>query len=123
MTVLEWLNKQPGLQGRVAAFGAWDTISGITNPGRGGFPVSAGFEPMEMSPMTPQMELLNKLKAESPRVWEDESFDNLTFNTAMEYLRTKQPRVMFLSLGETDDWAHEGTMESIWMPPTGWMGT
>ena len=108
MTVLEWLNKQPGLQGKVAAFGAWNTISGITNPGRGGFPVNAGFEPLQMSPMTPRMELLNKLKLESPRVWEDEPFDDLTFNTAMEYLRTKQPLVMFLSLGETDEWAHAG---------------
>jgi hypothetical protein len=26
----------------------------------------------------------------------------------MEYLKTKQPRVMFLSLGETDEWAHAG---------------
>jgi Type I phosphodiesterase / nucleotide pyrophosphatase len=108
MTVLEWLNKQPGLEGKVAAFGAWNTISGITNPGRSGLTVNAGFEPLQMSPMTPELELLNKLKLESPRVWEDEPFDDLTFNTAMEYLRTKQPRVMFLSLGETDEWAHAG---------------
>lgn len=108
VTVLEWLNKQSGLQGEVAAFGAWATIAGIVNEERCGFPVDAGYDPLEMSPMTPRLELLNSLKAETPRVWDDEPFDAPVFYTAMEYIRAKKPRVVFLSLGETDDWAHEG---------------
>src|SRR5262249_23149233 len=35
-------------------------------------------------------------------------FDHLTFHTALEYLKSRKPRVLYLSLGETDDWAHEG---------------
>ena len=27
----------------------------------------------------------------------------------MEYIKAKKPRVLFLGLGETDDWAHSGT--------------
>ena len=108
VTVLEWLNKQPGFEGQVAAFGAWETISGIVNAGRCGFPVNAGYEPMKMNPMTPRLELLNEWKAETPRIWDDEPFDAPTFNTAMEYVKSKRPRVLFLSLGETDDWAHMG---------------
>ena len=108
VTVLEWLNKQPGLQGQVTAFGAWATIAGIVNAERCGFPVDAGYDPLAMSPMTPRLELLNQLKAETPRVWDDEPFDAPVFYTAMEYIRAKKPRVVFLSLGETDDWAHEG---------------
>jgi hypothetical protein len=108
VTVLEWLNKQPGLQGEVAAFGAWDVIAGIVNAGRCGCTVNAGYEPFLMTPMTPRLELLNELKKESPRVWDDEPFDAPVFYTAMEYIKEKKPRVLFLSLGETDDWAHGG---------------
>jgi hypothetical protein len=108
VTVLEWINKQSGFQGKVAAFGAWATISAIVNPERCGCVVNTGYAPLEMSPMTDRMRLLNDLKANSPRVWDDELFDAPTFETAMEYIRVKKPRVVFLSLGETDDWAHAG---------------
>ncbi len=108
VTVLEWVNKQPGFEGKVAAFGAWETISSIVNAERCGFVVNSAYAPLAMTPMTDRMQLLNDLKANSPREWEDESFDAPTFYTAMEYIRVEKPRVVFLSLGETDDWAHAG---------------
>ena len=108
MTVLEWLNRQPGLEGQVAAFGAWEVIAGIVNAGRCGFPVNVAYAPFTISPMTPRLALVNEIKAGSPRIWDDESFDAPTFETAMEYVGVKKPRVLFLSLGETDDWAHAG---------------
>ena len=108
VTVLEWLNKQPGLKGRVAAFGAWEVIAGVVNAQRCGFPVNVSYDPLLIEPMTPELGLLNQVKARSPRIWDDEVFDAPTFYTAMEYLKSKQPRVLFLSLGETDDWAHGG---------------
>jgi hypothetical protein len=52
--------------------------------------------------------LLNHLKAETPHIWEDEAFDSIPFYTSLEYLKARQPRVLYLSLGETDDWAHAG---------------
>lgn len=107
-TVLEFLNQQPGLQGQVAAFGAWEVIAGVVNAGRCGFPVNVAYDPLRLTPSTPTLDLLNALKAESPKVWDDESFDAPTFHTALEYLKQRKPRVMFLSLGETDDWAHGG---------------
>ena len=108
VTVLEWLNRQPGLEHQVAAFGAWEVIAGIVNAGRCDCVANAGYDPFLMTPMTPRLELLNEVKADSPRIWEDESFDAPTFYTAMEYVKAKHPRVLFLSLGETDDWAHSG---------------
>jgi hypothetical protein len=108
VTVLEWLNKQAGLEGQVAAFGAWNVIAAIVNAGRCGFTVNAGYAPLMLTPMTPQLELLNAWKAETPQVWEGEPFDAPTFNTAMEYVTEKKPWVLFLSLGETDEWAHAG---------------
>ncbi len=108
LTVLEWLNRQPALTGKVAAFGAWEVIAGIVNAQRCGFPVNVSYDPLLISPTSPRLDLLNQWKAESPRVWEDEAFDAPTFYTALEYLKLKKPRVLFLSLGETDDWAHAG---------------
>ena len=107
-TVLEWLNQQPGFQGQVAAFGAWEVIAGVVNAGRCGFPVNVAYDPLRLTPSTPGLDLINAIKAESPRVWDDESFDAPTFHTALEYLKLRKPRVLFLSLGETDDWAHAG---------------
>jgi hypothetical protein len=108
VTVLEWLSSKPAYKGKVAAFGAWDTFPFIFNAPRAGFPVNAGYDPFVTSPMTPKFELLNQLKAESPKVWDDEVFDNIPFQMALEYLKVKKPRVLYLSLGETDDWAHAG---------------
>lgn len=108
VTVLEWLGKQPGFEGSVAAFGAWEVIGGVVNEGRCGCVANAGYEPFTVPPVTPRLALLNTLKQESPRIWEDEVFDAPEFDTAMEYIAAHHPRVLFLSLGETDDWAHEG---------------
>ncbi len=108
VTVLEWLHQKPAFRNKVAAFGAWDVFPYIFNAARAGFPVNAGYDPFTAGSITPSMELLNQLKAEAPRVWPDEAFDSLTFHTALEYLKERKPRVLYLSLGETDDWAHGG---------------
>jgi hypothetical protein len=108
VTVLEWLHKKAAYRGKVAAFAAWDVFPYIFNTQRAGFFVNAGFDPLTIAPMTPRVALLNRLKAETTRVWAGEPFDSFTFHTAVEYLKRRKPRVLFLSLGETDEWAHEG---------------
>jgi len=108
VSVLEWLNKKRSFQGQIAAFGAWDLFPFIFNAERAGFLVNAGYEPLQAVSADPRVELLNQLKAETPRVWPDEPFDPIPFYTAMEYLKEKKPRILYLSLGETDDWAHAG---------------
>jgi hypothetical protein len=108
VTVMEWLNSKPEFQGKVAAFGAWEVFKNIFNEQRCGFVVNTGYEPLAGVPATPELALLNTLKAKTPRVWSDQSFDPLPFYTAIEYLKVKKPRVLFIGLGETDDWAHMG---------------
>jgi hypothetical protein len=108
MTVMEWLNKKPAYKNKIAAFGAWDVFPYIFNAQRAGFIVNAGYEPFTGMTVTPRLDMLNVLKAESPRVWNDEVFDPIVFHTALEYLESRKPRVLYLSLGETDDWAHAG---------------
>ncbi len=107
ITVLEWLHRKPPFSGQVAAFGAWDVISAIVNPGRSGLIANAGYDPLLAPPITTEIDLINRLKADT-RIWADEPFDSFAFHTAVEYLKLHHPRVLYLSLGETDDWAHEG---------------
>lgn len=121
VTVLEWLNRQPELKGKVAAFGAWETISNIVNAERCGCTVNVGYRPMEIRPMTAKMDLLNEVKANSPRFWDDESFDAPTFYTAMEYIREKKPRVVFYRWERRTTGRMRATMGSIWSRRTGWM--
>jgi hypothetical protein len=111
VTVLEWLNRgwlkdDPSAHNLTAGFGAWEVIGGALNPQRCGFTVNVSYEPLTSIPMTPKLELLNRWKTDSPRIWPDEAFDAPTFYTAMEFLKTQRPRLLYISLGETDDWAH-----------------
>jgi len=108
VTVFEWLHAKPAFAGKVAAFGAWDAFNGIFNRERCGFPVIAGYDPLTGIPATPEVKLLNELKAETVRVWPDEPFDPVPFHAAVEYVKAKKPRLLFIGLGETDDWAHAG---------------
>ena len=107
VTVFEWLHQKPAFRGKVAAFGAWDVFPYIFNQERAGFPVNAGWEPFKAARITPLQEAVNVMKAQLPRVWEDEPFDALPYLSAVDYLKTNKPRVLYLSLGETDDWAHD----------------
>ena len=107
VTLFEWLHQKPAFKGKVAAFGAWDVFPFIFNAPRAGFLVNAGNDPYTVAPVSREMALMNRLKKESA-IWESEALDTFTFHTSMEYLKKHQPRVMYLSLGETDEWAHAG---------------
>jgi len=107
VTVLEWLHKKAAYRGKVAAFGAWGVISAIVNGARAGFVTNSGYDPLTAPPVTDRIALLNRLKGETA-VWDDEPYDSFAFHTALEYVKLHRPRVLYLSLGETDEWAHAG---------------
>lgn len=104
--VLEWIASQPGFEGRVAAFAAWDVFPYILNEPRAGIPVNAGWELLDDVPLTPRQELLNDLMRTSLHESEDVRSDELTFFAALEYLEKEQPRVLFVSLDGTDAGSH-----------------
>jgi hypothetical protein len=108
ITVLEWLHRRPGFGGRVAAFCSWDVFPFIINTQRSGVPVNAGWQPLDQGNDSQRLELLNELAEELPHSWPDVRYDAFTFYGAEEYLKSRTPRVLYVSLGETDDWAHAG---------------
>lgn len=107
LTVLEWLNRRPGFAGRVAAFGAWDVLPSILNAERSGIPVGTGFRPVP-APTTDRERALNELATDLPKFWDYGPVDAPLVYAALDHLRTKEPRVLYLMLGEGDEWAHEG---------------
>jgi len=102
--VLEFLNKKPAFAGKVAAFGAWELFTWILNAPRSGVFVNDGYTPF--TPATPTIALLNRLKVETG-VWGGEPLDPPMYLTALEYLKSAKPRVLFIGFGETDEWAHD----------------
>ncbi|MEO6212356.1 MAG: alkaline phosphatase family protein [Vicinamibacterales bacterium] len=105
MTVLEWLHRRPGFEGRVAAFGAWDVLPAIVNTERSGIPVGTGWMPVP-APATERDRAINQLATDLPRYWDYGPFDAPIVYAAIEHLRTKRPRVLYIMLGEGDEWAH-----------------
>jgi len=113
VTVLEFLNNQSKLKEKVAVFGAWEAFDRILNEERSGIPVICGFEPTGGKAPTSNERVLNRLLQDSYRPWhEDECFDVFTHHAAMEWLKTRKPRVLYIAYGETDEWAHAGKYRS-----------
>jgi len=105
VTVLEWLNQRPGFKGRVAAFASWELLPWIVNERRSGIPANGDGAPVA-NPETERDRLLNDFAADLPPYWGATRFDAPTGFGALEYLRTHRPRVLYVMLGETDEWAH-----------------
>jgi hypothetical protein len=113
VNVLEFLNKQSKLKGKVAAFGAWNAFDRILNEKRSGFPVISAFDQVGGSKPTATEKLLNKMRDDSFKPFhEDECLDVFTHYQALNELKTKKPKVLYIAYGETDEWAHAGEYRS-----------
>jgi hypothetical protein len=107
VTVLEWVNQQPDFKGRVEAFCSWDVFPFIINEERSGVPVNAGWEKFDNMGDKKLEAMLNAMTDELPHYWEGVRFDHLTYEGAIDSMRHHKPRLLYVGLGETDDWAHD----------------
>jgi hypothetical protein len=108
VTVLEWLHGQEGFHRRIAAFGSWDRFPYILNSSRSRIRVVAGWKPLVGRGLSTEERLLSRLIAETPRIWDDCKYDTFTFHAALEYFKRQRPRVLYIGLGETDEFGHAG---------------
>jgi hypothetical protein len=107
VTVLEWLNQQPQLQHKVAAFGSWDLFPYILNTKRSGLTVNAGFM-QEQGKLSEKQKYLNQLQAKTPSPFSSVRLDVFTQEFALEHMRLHKPKLLYIALGEADDFAHLG---------------
>ena len=108
-TLLEFLNKQTKYKNKVAAFGAWNAFDRILNEERGKFPVYSAFDLTGGAKPTANEKIINAMLKDSYKPFdEEECLDVFTHYAALNYLQTKKPKVLYISYGETDEWAHSG---------------
>ena len=107
VTVLEWLNQQPQLRDKIAAFGSWDLFPYILNTKRSGLTVNAGFM-QQQGKLSEKQRYLNQLQAKTPSPFANVRLDVFTQEFALEHLRLHKPKLLYIALGEADDFAHLG---------------
>ncbi len=107
INVLEHIAARPGFAGEVVAFTSWDVFPYILNTERNALPVNSGYMNM-VNNASAEQRYINAVQEKITRERHSTRQDMLTFLTAKEYIKTQQPRVVFLGLGETDEYAHEG---------------
>jgi hypothetical protein len=106
-TVLDYIHRKLGLGPTgVAQIGSWDGFKMAASRADGTFFMHGAFDPVPTKLSTPEMDVLAALRGEVMEVWEESSNDTLTFRIALAYLRKHQPRVLWLGLGQSDDWSH-----------------
>jgi hypothetical protein len=107
LTVLEHAREALGLgPTQVAQIGSWDGFKYAAASRDGAFFMSGARDPVPPALSTPEIDLYNGLRQQIQQLWEESSNDVLSFRIGLEYLKKHQPTVMWLGLGQSDDWAH-----------------
>jgi len=111
-SVFEFLKRKLSLEfNEVAVFSSWETMNWIAENDEGSILINAGLEPYE-HPQDSVREL-SQFQFETLTPWGGVRHDIFTFRFAMAHLPAHNPRVLYVSLDETDDWAHEGRYELV----------
>jgi len=110
-TVLEYVRRKWSLaRSQVALFASWETFRFIGESEEGAVTINAGYQP---AAGTPRMEELSRLQMEALSPWSSVRHDYVTAEMAFDYVKKFKPRLLYLSLGETDDWAHDKRYDRV----------
>ncbi len=107
--ILQYLNTQKAYQGKVAAFCSWRVFPYIFNEKDSSFPVNAGYEMMEEKDS--YNTIINGVQ-KSVTVKNGTRHDLLTYECAKNYIERNHPKVLYLGMGETDEFAHQSNYDS-----------
>jgi hypothetical protein len=105
VNVLEYLNASAEYHGKVAVFTSWNVFPYILNETRSGLPVNSGYEKLNEENDT-AAGMIDSVQGTMPP--SKTRYDLLTYLSAREYISRHHPSVLFLGLGETDEFAHAG---------------
>lgn len=107
VNVLEYLDSKEEFKGKVVAFTSWDVFPYILNEERNGMLVNSGYENMKGN-ISADQAMINSVQTNAVYEKGGTRYDQLTFLTAKEYVQQYKPKVVFIGLGETDEFAHNG---------------
>jgi hypothetical protein len=108
--IFEYLNSKESYKGRVALFTSWDVFPFIFNEKRSGMEINSGYENV-MEENNYAQRTLNIVQSNIIENKEHTRQDMLTFIAAKEYLQQHKPKIFYLGLGETDEYAHQGNYD------------
>jgi hypothetical protein len=110
-TVLEFVRDKLKLQQKqVALFASWETFRFIGEKQPGSIFINAGYQDATGSD---RMRELSRLQSEALTPWDSVRHDYVTLQMALDHLRRERPRMMYISFGETDDWAHDRRYDRV----------
>jgi hypothetical protein len=112
-TVFEWLNKFEEFRGKVAIYGTWQVYDNIFNKSRSGLVMQTGWSLPNTANPTPRDALLRELYETTTRFDEEDVFNSFLQIPLLDYVKSQQPRVLFVGYGETDNWAHQGRYDLV----------
>ena len=105
VNVLEYLNGLQAYHDKVAVFTSWSVFPYILNRTRSGLPINSGYERLNEGSDT-TAGLIDSVQGNMPPSMT--RYDLLTYLSAREYIDRHHPSVVYLGLGETDEFAHQG---------------
>ena len=106
-TVLEYLRQALGLSAsQVAVFASWENIRFYATSQPGAIFLNAGHDTVPPTLSTAELSRLTALELRALPLWDGCRLDAFTGAMALEYLKRRRPRVLYLSFDDTDDIAH-----------------
>lgn len=108
VNVLEYLHGKAAFRDKVVAFTSWDVFPYILNKKRSGLPVNSGYDEQDEEGTGELAAPINHVQSQTVCHEGATRHDQLTFMAARAYLERHRPRVLFIGLGESDEYAHNG---------------
>ncbi|CAG5010149.1 hypothetical protein DYBT9275_04654 [Dyadobacter sp. CECT 9275] len=106
--VLETINAQKGFEYKVALFATSDLFPFLMDRKNSKVYVNADSDSLAFA--APEFMLLNEMQHLTAKPTTERP-DLLTYFAAKEYVKKYKPRVLYLAMGETDAFAHEGNYD------------
>lgn len=111
-TILDFLKDRLSLQTpQVAAFTSWDVGPFIATNREGSIVANGGY--MSYESADPFIKRLSAAQFETLTPWDSVRHDYFTFHFALSHLATAKPRVLYMMLGQPDDWSHDHRYDRV----------
>ena len=113
VSVLEWLNTLPDLQGKVSVFATWAIFKDILNVSRSHLPLQVGWDLPYHGELSERQALMNRLYQTTTPLEDEDVYDAFLQVPLLDSFARQQPHVLFVGYGETDNWAHAGRYDLV----------
>lgn len=105
-TVFEYLNHQPGFSGKLGIYATWGEFHDIFNEKRSGLRVNAGKEGLDAADSSAAARAVYKVFMDSVSLEDRDITDSMLMFRLERDLAKVRPRLLFVGLGDSDNWAH-----------------